>query len=134
MRTFLILIASSFLAACNYYEAKGLDPLAGASAPTSPGPTDPGTPPAPPTFATVQARFLQPYCLRCHQGDAPAGGLSVEAYQPLIDEGWVAPNDPDNSILYTITMAGDMPKRGAKPSTDVMQMVREWIENGALER
>lgn len=127
-------MASLFLVSCNYYEAKGLDALGGPPAPTGLGPTEPGTPPTPPTFATIDATVFKPFCLRCHQGDEPAGGLSIGDYRALIDDGWVVAGDPENSSVYTSMVSGDMPKRGAKPTAELIESVREWIANGALEQ
>ncbi len=127
MRMVFILIASLFLVSCNYYEA--LDPMGG---PTAPIP--PETPAGPPTFVTIRADVLQPFCLRCHEGDEPGGGLLIGDYRVLMDDGWIVPKDPDNSSVYLAMVAGNMPKSGSKPTPELIQRVREWIEDGAPEK
>ena len=116
---FLIL----FLTSCNYYEGKGLQS------------GSPGGVVAAATFATMTQTFFKPYCTRCHQGDDPAGGIDLTSYQAMIDDGIsLVPGEPEKSEVYTLSRDGDMPKRGAKPSKELIEALRVWIADGAKEK
>jgi hypothetical protein len=108
--------------------------------------------PAPPTFTEVHERVLQVSCVfaTCHKGGpSPAGDLSLErdeAYANLVDvpssvvdgEIRVVPGDPEASYVIdklTATMPADgdpMPPDAALEA-DRIELVRAWIEAGAVD-
>ena len=103
-----------------------------------------------PTFAELHSKVLAPGCVfsSCHQGAAAAGGLSLElavAYSNLVDvqavgapdRVRVVPGDLDASYLLDKLEnpspdAGDPMPPTAPLSDTRLDMVRAWIEAGAL--
>lgn len=122
--------------------------------PPDPAP-DPGPDPTPdpaafnPVFSEVQANVFTPSCasVGCHDSGA-AAGLNLTAgtsYAMLVDipstqDGdivRVAPNDPDASYLIqklegTAATGQQMPPGGAL-SQPVIDVVRQWITDGAID-
>jgi len=109
-------------------------------------------PPPEPTFANVQALVFTRSCAfsTCHGAFLPEQGMSLaegQAYRAIVNvesknapgQPRVVPSDPDNSILYQALLGpvnadlGRMPKD--KPALDAqrIQLVHDWIEQGAQE-
>jgi PKD repeat protein len=101
------------------------------------------------TFAAVQQQIFSPNCAfsGCHGGSSPAEGMSLAAgnayanivsvpsNQSSLDR--IEPSDPDNSYLY-LKVTGDpsinglrMPRTGSPLSTELIDLLRNWIELGA---
>ena len=105
------------LAACRYDNEEALfpTPVGGDSAAVS--------------FSRTLQPLLNTYCTSCHGGDQPSGGIILVGYAQVrkyADTG---------QLLGAIShQAGysPMPKDGNKlPATDI-DLVRRWIEQGAL--
>src|SRR5262249_48903676 len=62
--------------------------------------------PQPVSYARDVKPFLARYCLQCHSGARPRGGLNLETYQTLLKGGQsfqvVKPGKPDDSPLVTM--------------------------------
>ncbi len=103
------------------------------------------------TFPSIRENVLAVNCAfsGCHSGSFAPFGLAMDAdvaYSNLVnvmsgqqaDVVRVAPGDPDNSYLIqklegTATIGLQMP-RGATPlPAETIQIIRDWIANGALE-
>jgi hypothetical protein len=122
-----------------------------ATAPTpAPTPTPSATPtPTPPPgvrLATLQSQIFTPICSGCHppnegmdlrSGQTHASTVNVpSSQQPSLMR--VKPGDPDNSYLVRKLAGGPgitgtrMPQGGPFLSAQALQMVRDWISQGAL--
>src|SRR5215831_19208958 len=57
----------------------------------------------PPSYAKQIKPFLARYCLECHSGDDPQGGLNMESFKSLMEGGGrgaaIVPGNPDKSPL-----------------------------------
>lgn len=99
-------------------------------------------------FASIQSKLFTPICTACHTGASAPQGLrldSANSYALLVGVASaevpalarVEPNDPDNSYLIqklegTAAVGGRMPL-GATPLTQAdIDMIRQWITDGAL--
>lgn len=92
----------------------------------------------PATWNYVHAAILVPSCATatCHSSIAERGGVVLEdpddAYQTLIDGGYVVPGDDNSTLLFLLT--GEervrMPPDGPLPEADV-ELIRTWIREGA---
>lgn len=98
----------------------------------------PPLPPGVPTFANLmnQNGVLGKYCLKCHNSVDRAGALDITDYNSLISDT-VTAGEPLNSYLFTRmnsttgNLARPMPLDGFLSPIEV-DVVRKWIENGAL--
>jgi len=113
-----------------------------------------GSPPAPagglqPTLASIQANIFTPTCAvsGCHTGSNPVQGLRLDdgfSYGNLVGVASpygstiirVVPGDPDNSFLIqklegTTAFGGRMPLVGCCLQQVTVDVVRQWIQDGA---
>ncbi len=101
-----------------------------------------------PTFESIQAGVFDQRCISCHIGATAPGGLRLDdanAFALLVGIASVQvpalllvdPSNPDDSYLIdklegTHTVGGQMPLGGTPlPQTDI-DVVRQWITDGAL--
>lgn len=75
-------------------------------------------------------------CVKCHTGSRPQGGLDVRTRFSLLrggDKGpAVVPGFPDKSLLYHRLRRGEMPLGGPSVSEADLELIRQWIQQGAL--
>jgi hypothetical protein len=116
-------------------------------------PPPPSSPPPPPfgaTFAEIQANVFTPTCAvsGCHSGAGAPQGLRLDAgvsYSLLFDVEStqnpafkrVDPGNPDDSWLIrklegTANVGARMPLGGASLSQATIDVIRQWISDGAL--
>jgi nitrate/TMAO reductase-like tetraheme cytochrome c subunit len=101
-----------------------------------PAPTPTATP-APvvgiPTFdANIQPVFIQ--CTECHNSTAPSANLDLSTYAGVMKGGKdgvvVIPGDSANSLLIKI----QSDKHFRNLSADELELVKQWIDAGAVEK
>lgn len=109
-------------------------------------------PPPEPTFANVQSLVFTKSCAfsTCHGPFLPEEGMSLaegQAYRAIVNvesrtnpgQLRVVPFDPDNSILYQALHGpvgadlGRMPNDRPALEAQRIQLVHDWIEQGAQE-
>lgn len=93
--------------------------------------------PASISFSNDVQPIFEQYCTRCH-GDSKADeGLILLTYASTMagsDNGEViVVGDPGNSLLAQMIVNGEMPKRGAKPNAQEIQVILDWIKAGAKD-
>lgn len=94
-----------------------------------------------PSFARDVRPFLTRYCLECHFGKEPDGGLNLETYKSLLAGGDHGPvlvaGKPDASRLVRMVEGKSrpvMPPKNAKqPKADEKSVLRAWISAGAKD-
>ena len=111
--------------------------------PTEAPPTEaPPEAPAPPadaggvSFTNDVQPILNSRCANCHGLERTSGDFDLTTYDLLMaggEEGLaVIPGDAANSPLVTLPEAGKMPKRGPKLTPDQVQILKDWVNQGAL--
>lgn len=89
------------------------------------------------SFANDVLPILESRCVNCHGGNKTEEGLSLKNHTDLLmgsDNGAIViPNDAGHSKLVELLMNGKMPKRGPKLTPPQIQLIVEWINQGALE-
>jgi len=84
--------------------------------------------------------ILEQFCLSCHGGERPKGGLRLDSRAGALkggDDGpALVPNQPEKSPLYATTILPPdddavMPPKGEKLSKLQTGLLREWIAQGA---
>ncbi|NJC98526.1 MAG: hypothetical protein C3F07_16695 [Anaerolineales bacterium] len=100
---------------------------------------EPTLEPAPATvsFANDIVPILQSRCLNCHGGERIEEGLKVNTHADLMagsDNGLVIiPGDASNSLFVELIVNNKMPKRGPKLTPPQVQLIIDWINQGALD-
>lgn len=101
------------------------------------------------TLSNIQSSVFTPTCSGCHGGATPSAGLNLSAGQTFsntvnvnsVEVGSllrIAPNDPDNSYLVqkvegSAAVGARMPLGGAPLDSALIQTIRQWISEGALD-
>jgi mono/diheme cytochrome c family protein len=89
------------------------------------------------SFANDVLPILQSRCLNCHGGDRLEEGLSMKTYADLMagsENGLViTAGDAENSLLVELVSTQKMPKRGPKLTPPQVQLIIDWINQGALD-
>jgi mono/diheme cytochrome c family protein len=88
------------------------------------------------SFATDILPILESRCLGCHGGDRTEEGLVLRTHADLMagsDNGPVViPGDATNSLLVELVTTQKMPKRGPKLTPPQVQLITDWVSQGAL--
>jgi len=107
-------------------------------------PTDTATPTEEPTAEPSGVSFeddvlpiIQSRCYACHGGDrGTEEGLDMNSYANIMagsDNGPVViAGNADDSLLAQMLVEGKMPKRGPKLTPPQVQLIIDWINQGAL--
>jgi len=129
-KTVIVILVATNLASCGAMYGSGPT----SSSYTSGTPVTVGTPSSSTittssssaTFSAVQSQVLTPYCSSCH-----AGGTSpnLSSYSSVM--GVVTAGSPSGSQLYTDISGGRMPLGGNSLSATQIQLVSDWITQGA---
>jgi hypothetical protein len=106
-------------------------PAADAPEPPKATGSAPAAPPAAedPTFKTKVLPFLQKYCVECHSGSNPKGGLTLEGY---VSEAHARKDRKNWLAMQHVIAAGEMPPAKSKkpqPTKEEKEFFIAWIEN-----
>jgi uncharacterized membrane protein len=88
------------------------------------------------TFVNDVQPILERRCTKCHGGEFPSEGLKLESYESLMagsqNGGVIIVGDANNSLIIQKLESGEMPKRGQHLTTEQIELIRQWINEGAL--
>ena len=89
------------------------------------------------SFSAEILPLLQSRCLNCHGGQRTEEGLSLASHADLMagsENGAVIfAGDAVNSQLVEMVATQEMPKRGPKLTPDQVQLITDWVNQGALD-
>lgn len=86
------------------------------------------------SFAAIQTSALGEACIRCHNPSVSRGGVDLTTYAAVIENpGLVVPGNAELSRLYQVVFSGEMPPRGPRLSDEAIELIRDWINDGAIE-
>ena len=124
-------------------------------APTeAPSPTDTAAPTEPPaateapatqppaegatvSFANDILPIFESRCIGCHGGDRTQEGLDLKTHASLMagsnNGAVVIAGDAVNSLLVEMVATQKMPKRGPKLTPPQIQLITDWVNQGALD-
>ncbi len=89
------------------------------------------------TFEQHVRPILKAHCFDCHgEGDALRGGLDLRLRR-FIEQGGesgpaLVPGKPEASRIYEKVRSGEMPKRDRKLSEQEIDILKRWIQTGAV--
>ena len=159
----LTILMVGLLSACGAATQPGAIPVSGptettaasaTTAPTDPPATDTAAPAT--ETATEPAAATQPAaggatvsftndilplfesrCINCHGGQRTQEGLDLKAHASVMagsnNGPVVTPGDAENSLLVELVATQKMPKRGPKLTPDQVQLITDWVNQGALD-
>ena len=89
------------------------------------------------SFASDIQPLLKSRCGSCHGGSRTEEGLNLLSYETIIkgsDNGLIInAGAADNSLLVEMVATLEMPKRGPKLTPPQVQLIIDWINQGALD-
>lgn len=89
------------------------------------------------SFAADILPIFESRCLNCHGGNRTEEGLSLRTHADAMtgSEGGsvIIPGDAANSVLVEMVSTQEMPKRGPKLTPAQVQLIIDWINQGALD-
>ncbi len=89
------------------------------------------------SFVRDIAPLLQRNCVRCHGGNRPRSGFSVETYNSLLRGGDrgddVVPGKPEESLLVLLLQGKEEPRMPPNRAlrADLIKLFETWIKEGA---
>lgn len=88
------------------------------------------------SFATDIQPLLKNRCGNCHGGNKTEEGLNLLSYEAILkgsDNGPVVNvGAADDSLLVEMVATLEMPKRGPKLTPPQVQLIIDWVNQGAL--
>jgi uncharacterized membrane protein len=89
------------------------------------------------SFAVDIRPILESRCINCHGGDRIEEGLILTSHASILagseNGAVVSPGDAANSLLAELVANKKMPKRGPKLTPPQVQLIVDWINQGALD-
>lgn len=90
------------------------------------------------TFKMINEKILVKRCNACHDGAPGNYAPDFTSYKSLMDEEVIVPGNLEKSSFYTDIIPNlkgeiDMPEDGEPLSASEVQLIKDWILNGALE-
>jgi uncharacterized membrane protein len=87
------------------------------------------------SFASEIQPLLESRCINCHGGQKTEKELNLTSYEGVMagseDGPAVIPGDAANSPMAEMVANGKMPKRGPKLTPAQVQLIVDWINQGA---
>jgi mono/diheme cytochrome c family protein len=87
------------------------------------------------SFANDILPILESRCVKCHGGEQTKEGLDLKTYESLMAGSQNGPvvtaGSAEDSYLARQIIEGEMPKRGPKLTPNEIQLVIDWINQGA---
>lgn len=88
------------------------------------------------SFANDILPIIQSRCVNCHGGERVEEGLSMRSHSEIMagseNGAIVVPGDAANSLMAQMVIDQEMPKRGPKLTPPQVQLIVDWINQGAL--
>jgi uncharacterized membrane protein len=113
--------------------AAATEPPAATEAPA----TQPAVQGATVSFANDILPIIQSRCIGCHGRDRIEEGLDMNTHASLMagsDNGLViVPGDAANSLFVEMVATQKMPKRGPKLTPPQVQLLTDWVNQGAMD-
>ena len=89
------------------------------------------------SFANDILPIIESRCVNCHGGNRTEEGLNLTSHAKILagsDNGpVVVPGDAVNSLVVEMVATQKMPKRGPKLTPPQIQLLSDWVSQGALD-
>ncbi len=88
------------------------------------------------SFAANVYPIFEAKCIKCHGVERVKEGLDMQTYDNLMAGSFngqvLIPGNADESLLVQLIAKGEMPNRGPKVTEEELQIIRNWVNQGAL--
>lgn len=88
------------------------------------------------SYASDVYPILEAKCVKCHGVERVKEGLNMLTYEQLMAGSFngpvIVPGNADESLLAQLIAEGEMPDRGPKVTEAELQVIKNWINAGAL--
>jgi mono/diheme cytochrome c family protein len=89
------------------------------------------------SFASDILPLFESRCIGCHGGERTQEGLDLKTHASIMTGSEngpvVTPGDAANSLLVEMVATQKMPKRGPKLTPNQVQLITDWVNQGALD-
>jgi mono/diheme cytochrome c family protein len=89
------------------------------------------------SFANDILPIFESRCISCHGGQRTQEGLDLKTLASVMagsnNGPVVSPGDAANSLLVEMVTTQKMPKRGPKLTPPQIQLITDWVNQGALD-
>lgn len=90
----------------------------------------PPLPPLEPKFNSIMANIIGPRCLACHDSVQRTAGVVLQDYNSVMQQ--VVRGNASRSELYEVLEDNDMPASGGPLTFQQKEVIRQWINSGAV--
>lgn len=88
------------------------------------------------SFANDIQPILDAKCAKCHGVEQVKEGLDVQTYASLTTGSFngpvLVPGNANDSLFVQLIAEGEMPNRGTKVTPEELQLIIDWVNQGAL--
>ena len=88
------------------------------------------------SYANDVYPIFEASCIKCHGVEATKEGLDMLTYENLMagshNGAVVVPGNANESVLIDLIIRGKMPNRGPDLSAEQIQIITDWVNQGAL--
>ncbi len=88
------------------------------------------------SFANDIQPILDAKCAKCHGVEQVKEGLDVQTYAALTKGSFngpvLVPGNANDSLFVQLIVEGEMPNRGTKVTPEELQLIIDWVNQGAL--
>lgn len=90
----------------------------------------------PVSFTNDVLPILDAKCITCHGGERIREGLDMRTYNALFagssNGPVITPGSANDSLFVQLIVQGEMPDRGTKVTPEELQIIIDWVNQGAL--
>lgn len=88
------------------------------------------------SYANQVKPIIEAKCTKCHGVETKKEGLDMRTYEDLMagsrNGSVLTPGDAANSLMVQLIERGKMPNRGPKVTPEELQIIIDWVNQGAL--
>ncbi len=88
------------------------------------------------SFAADIKPILDARCIKCHGVEQTKEGLDLQTYDNIFagsrNGSVIEPGNAEHSLLVQLIVEGEMPNRGQPVTPEELQLIINWVNQGAL--
>jgi uncharacterized membrane protein len=88
------------------------------------------------SYTSQVAPIFEAKCIKCHGVESKKEGLDMLTYDNIMagsrNGSVITPGNAADSLLVQLIVEGEMPNRGTKVTPEELQLIIDWVDQGAL--